>query len=105
MLDGRCILCESEFDSPEEAHLLLDLMPDKPCVIVPSTTPSGIEAPFELRYRVRTHWLYQILLEGGAITITESSAAVQALVRAMQVAQCRPAGTGAAARPQDHLSS
>ena len=47
--DGSEVLVQSDFDSAAEAVILLELMPDKPYLLVPSTIAAGIEAPFELR--------------------------------------------------------
>ena len=46
--DGE-VLAQSGFDSCTEATLLLELLPDKPYLVVPSMLTAGNEAPFELR--------------------------------------------------------
>lgn len=48
------ILVKSDHDRHDEATILLELLPDKPCLIVPSTTSSGLEGGFELRYGLCT---------------------------------------------------
>jgi hypothetical protein len=50
--DGAEVLVQSDFDTADEAILLLQLMPDKPYVLVPSTVAPGVEAPFEVRCAV-----------------------------------------------------
>ena len=44
------VLVKSDYDRDDEAAILLELLPDKPCLIVPSTLTSGVEGRFELRY-------------------------------------------------------
>lgn len=43
------VLVKSDYDRDDEATILLELLPDKPCLIVPSTLTSGLEGRFELR--------------------------------------------------------
>lgn len=43
------VLVKSDYDRDDEATILLELLPDKPCLIVPSTLTSGVEGRFELR--------------------------------------------------------
>jgi hypothetical protein len=45
----RGVLAETAYDAWEEAMILLELLPDKPYVVVPSTAEAGVEAPFEIR--------------------------------------------------------
>ena len=51
--NGSHVLVQSDFDTADEAVLLLELMPDKPYLLVPSTVTAGIEAPFEIRCALR----------------------------------------------------
>lgn len=46
---GAAALSETPYDTWDEAMLLLELLPDKPYVLVPSTVAAGVEAPFEIR--------------------------------------------------------
>jgi hypothetical protein len=48
------ILAQSDFDLPGEAVILLELMPDKPCLLIPSTLAPGVEENFELRCATAT---------------------------------------------------
>jgi hypothetical protein len=44
------LMAVSDNDRDDESTILLELLPDKPCLIVPSTLESGVEGRFELRY-------------------------------------------------------
>ena len=43
------VLAQSAFDTFQDATLLLELLPDKPYLLVPSTLAPGVEGTFELR--------------------------------------------------------
>lgn len=43
------ILVQSDFDRLDEATVLLEMQPEKACLLVPSTLASGVEGGFELR--------------------------------------------------------
>lgn len=52
---GATVLAETAYDTWDEAMLLLELLPDKPYVLVPSTVAAGVEAPFEIRCAALAH--------------------------------------------------
>lgn len=43
------ILVQSDFDRLDEATVLLEMQPEKACLLVPSILASGVEGDFELR--------------------------------------------------------
>ena len=48
-MDEDHVLVKTDFDSMVEATVLLEMEPDKACLLVPSTVTSGVEGIFELR--------------------------------------------------------
>ena len=46
---GADVLAQSTFDTFDEATMLLELLPDKPYLLVPSTLAAGTEGTFEVR--------------------------------------------------------
>lgn len=55
LVDDGQILVKSDFDSVDEATVLMEMQPDKACILVPSTFASGIEGRFELRCDAVSH--------------------------------------------------
>ena len=49
VVPDSAVLAQSDFDTCDEAMLLLELLPDKPYLLVPSTAAPAVEGAFELR--------------------------------------------------------
>lgn len=49
LVEDDQILVKSDFDSLDEATVLLEMQPEKACLLIPSTVASGVQGRFELR--------------------------------------------------------
>jgi hypothetical protein len=74
------VLLKSDYDQEDDATVLLELLPDKPCLIVPSCLSAGMQSRFELRCGQKS---------GAACLVSVAGVtAIETLIKQFPYAEC-----------------